>query len=66
MKLYVTMVDTLVWEQLGIAPRRRIVVVDLMPEQVEKLTARYLGMNRGMKRYEEIEQCVLQEEGGAE
>ena len=65
MKLYVTMVDTLPWEEMHIIPRRRVVEVELTPEQVSELTPQRVGMIRGIERYEEIETCVLQAvEGG--
>ena len=65
MKLYVTFVNTLPWEELHIIPRRRVVEVEMTPEQVQKLTPRRVGMIRGVERYEEIEICVLQiVEGG--
>jgi len=64
MKLYVTMVDTVPWEEMHIIPRRRVVEVELTPEQVSKLTPRRVGMIRGVERYEEIEMCVLAVEGG--
>lgn len=60
MKLYVTFVNTLPWEELHIIPQRRIVEVEMTPEQVEKLAPMRVGMIRGVERYEEIETCVLQ------
>lgn len=61
MKLYVTFVNTLPWEEMHIIPQRRIVEVEMTPEQVAKLTPRHLGSVYGKDRYEEIEVCVLQE-----
>jgi len=60
MKLYVTFVNTLPWEELHIIPRRRVVEVELTPGQVAKLTPRRVGMIRGKERYEEIETCIVQ------
>lgn len=67
MKLYVTMVDTIPWEEMHIIPRRRVIEVELTLDQVAKLTPRHIGRGCGKDRYEEIETCVLQAvEGGAE
>ena len=60
MKLYVTFVNTLPWEELHIIPQRRIVEVEMTPEQVAKLAPMRVGMVCGKDRHEEIETCVLQ------
>ena len=64
MKLYVTMVDTSPF-QAGAGPIRRMVEVELSPEQSEQLTRKHTGgysTKAGyINTFEEYEMCVLSE-----
>lgn len=60
MRLFVTMVDYMP-VNFGCQPMRRIVEVDMTPEQTEKLRPRHVGKSCGIEQYEHVEMCVLQE-----
>ena len=42
--------------------RKRIVTIDLTPEQKEKLILRKVGVDRGQDVYEEIIECFIENE----
>lgn len=68
MKLYVTMVDLTPLE-LECPPTRRVVEIELTPEQARKLKPRFVGTHRGIEQFERVEMCILgegEEEGGVE
>lgn len=62
MKLYVTMLDLKPLE-VECPPTRRVVEIELTPEQVRKLTPRCVGKSRGVEHFERIEMCILGEWG---
>ena len=66
MKLYVTMVDLMPLE-VECPPARRVIEIEMTPEQARKLKPRYVGKSRGIEQFERIEMCILgegEEEGG--
>ena len=69
MKIYVTMLNTMPLE-IECPPTRRMVELELTPEQIKMLKPRFLGRCRGLEQFEEIESCVCGEwepqEGGVE
>lgn len=72
MKLYVTMLN-LMPLQFDCPPTRRMVEIELTPEQKRQIKPRFVGKSRGIEHFESVESCVLGEdddpdwlEGGAE
>ena len=72
MKLYVTMLNLMPIE-FGGQPTRRMVEIELTPEQKRQIKPRFVGKIGGTEEFESVEACVLGEdddpdwlEGGGE
>lgn len=68
MKLYVTMLNRMPLE-MECPPTRRVVEIEMTPEQAKRLKPRYVGKSRGIEQFEAVESCVLgegEDEGGGE
>ena len=61
MKLYVTMLNLMPIE-FDCHPTRRMVEIELTPEQKRKLKPRYTGKSQGIEQFETVESCVLGED----
>ena len=62
MKLYVTMLNLMPLE-MECPPTRRVVEIELTPEQAKRLKPRFVGKSReGIEQFETVESCVLGED----